>query len=315
MATRKAESAADTAPAPAPHATLESPFLTAREAAAYLHLNEKKLYALARLLEIPAARVGGKWLFPRAQLDAWLLEQTHGGALTDRLLIGGCDDPLLHTALQALAAEQGSEAFVAYSPTDAVQGLALLARRRTEISVLAWGSAAFSDAQHTGLLRSHPGHARWTRIRIGLREQGVMLRAGLAIDRLETLAGFDLRWAMRAPTSGSVHFLAGALRESGFGLTDCSIVCDALDGRHAASLLVRDEADCAPGPRSLANQFGLDFIPLGHEALELVMPREIFFRRLVQRVISRLAADDMQRLAARLGGYELAGLGRVAGTA
>ena len=43
--------------------------LTAREAAAFLHLNEKKLYELANSREIPAARIGGKWLFPRALLE------------------------------------------------------------------------------------------------------------------------------------------------------------------------------------------------------------------------------------------------------
>ncbi|MCK6408514.1 MAG: helix-turn-helix domain-containing protein, partial [Thauera sp.] len=61
--------------------------LNAHEAAAFLRLNEKKLYELANKREIPAARVGGKWLFPRTLLEEWLLEQAHGGALTDRLLI------------------------------------------------------------------------------------------------------------------------------------------------------------------------------------------------------------------------------------
>ena len=77
--------------------------LTAREAAAFLHLNEKKLYELANSREIPAARIGGKWLFPRALLEDWLLEQAHGGALTDRLLITGSDDPLLAATTAALA--------------------------------------------------------------------------------------------------------------------------------------------------------------------------------------------------------------------
>lgn len=55
----------------------DSPYLTARLAAAYLHINEKKLYELANAREVPAAKVGGKWLFSRALLDAWLLEQAH----------------------------------------------------------------------------------------------------------------------------------------------------------------------------------------------------------------------------------------------
>ncbi|MGD9710380.1 MAG: helix-turn-helix domain-containing protein, partial [Halothiobacillaceae bacterium] len=45
-------------------AGLPGPCLDTREAAAFLHLNEKKLYELAKNGELPAARVGGKWLFP-----------------------------------------------------------------------------------------------------------------------------------------------------------------------------------------------------------------------------------------------------------
>ncbi len=107
--------------------------LTAREAAAFLHLNEKKLYELANSREIPAARIGGKWLFPRALLEEWLLEQAHGGALTDRLLITGSDDPLLAATTAALAGAIGAEGLVAYSPTGTVTGLELLARRRANV--------------------------------------------------------------------------------------------------------------------------------------------------------------------------------------
>mgnify|MGYP000922638098 CR=1 FL=1 len=69
---------------PAPGEEAGTACLNARQAATYLQLNEKKLYELANSRELPAARVGGKWLFPRALLDEWLLEQAHGGALTER---------------------------------------------------------------------------------------------------------------------------------------------------------------------------------------------------------------------------------------
>lgn len=289
----------------------ESPCLTAKQAAAYLHLNEKKLYELARRCEIPAARVGGKWLFPRALIDQWLLEQAHGGALTDRLLIAGSHDPLLASAIQALAHDLGADAFVAYSPTDTCHGLALLARGRANISLLGWGSAQASAAQHAALLRQYPHPEEWASIRMGLREQGVLLRPGLGIRQLDTLAGFDVRWAMRPTGSSSGHFLASMLRAGGFGPQDCSIACEALDGHHAASLLVRNEADCAPGPRALASSYGLDFLSLGWEALDLVMPRSMFFRHLFQQLIARLHGQAVHDLANRLGGYDLSALGRI----
>ena len=46
--------------------------LSADEAARLLHLNVKRVQALARTGKLPAVRVGKKWLFPRAQLEGLL---------------------------------------------------------------------------------------------------------------------------------------------------------------------------------------------------------------------------------------------------
>ena len=78
-------------------------FMTVRQVAGYLHLNEKKVYALVNDGKIPATKVTGKWLFPRALVDQWILESSHGGVLTDRLLINGSDDPLIARAISSLA--------------------------------------------------------------------------------------------------------------------------------------------------------------------------------------------------------------------
>ncbi len=44
--------------------------LTAAEAAALLHLHVKRVQSLARAGELPATRVGRKWLFSRARIEA-----------------------------------------------------------------------------------------------------------------------------------------------------------------------------------------------------------------------------------------------------
>ena len=287
--------------------------LTAREAAAFLHLNEKKLYELANSREIPAARIGGKWLFPRALLEEWLLEQAHGGALTDRLLITGSDDPLLAATTAALAGALGAEGLVAYSPTGTVTGLELLARRRANVCALHWGDVAHSVHQHSLLLRRFGGCRQWALVRLALREQGVILRRGLDIGGIETLAAFDSRWAMRQAGAGSRHFLESALASRGFSVDDCSVVAEARTEREAAALIAREDADCAPGTRAAAAEFGLGFLSLGWEALDLALPREILFRRLFQDLLAAHGDLRSQTLARRLGGYDLTPLGRVLG--
>ena len=292
---------------------LQSPCLTAREAAAFLHLNEKKLYALANSREIPAARVGGKWLFPRAMLEEWLLEQAHGGALTDRLLITGSDDPLLSATVAALAPALGSDAFIAYSPTGTLAGLELLARRRASVCALHWGGVEHSAQQHATLLRRFAPHRQWALVRLALREQGVILRRGLALDGIGTLAAFDYRWAMRQTGAGSAHFLESALASRGFSVADCSAVATAHTEREAAALVAREDADCAPGTRGAAAEFGLGFLPLGWEAFDLALPREVVFRHLFQNLLSAFGGPAARALAGRLGGYDLTPLGQVIG--
>ena len=289
------------------------PCLNAREAAAFLQLNEKKLYALANSREIPAARVGGKWLFPRALLEEWLLEQAHGGALTDRLLITGSDDPLLAAMVATLAPTLGGDAFVAYSPTGTMAGLELLARRRANVCALHWGGVEHSEQQHATLLRHFGPHRKWALVRLALREQGVILRRGLEVDGIGTLAAFDYRWAMRQAGAGSAHFLESALASRGFSVADCSAVATAHSEREAAALVAREDADCAPGTRGAAAEFGLGFLPLGWEAFDLALPREVLFRRLFQDLLAACANPAAQALAQRLGGYDLSPLGRVIG--
>ncbi len=46
--------------------------LTVAEAAELLHLNAKRVQALARAGTLPATRVGRKWLFPRDRIEALL---------------------------------------------------------------------------------------------------------------------------------------------------------------------------------------------------------------------------------------------------
>ena len=150
-------------------------------------------------------------------------------------------------------------------------------------------------------------------VRLALREQGVILRRGLAVEGIETLAAFDYRWAMRQTGAGSAHFLESALSSRGFALTDCTTVATAHTEREAAALVAREDADCAPGTRAAAAEFGLDFLPLGWEAFDLALPRDVMFRRLFQDLLAACGKARARALAQRLGGYDLSPLGTLIG--
>jgi putative molybdopterin biosynthesis protein len=286
--------------------------LTVQEVAHYLRINEKKVYELVKEGNLPATKVTGKWLFPRRLVEEWLLESAHAGVLADRLLVAGSDDPLLAAALTWLAADVGDTALVALSLTGTRGGLELLSRGRANLCGIHWGSCEASDAQHCRLVRAFPGYRQWTLVRMARREQGVMLSPRVAgRGPLEALAVPELRWVLRQPGAGSQHFLRSTFHDLGLKLDTLTIADVALTERHTASLIARGRADCAPGVRSAAAEFGLAFLSLGWESFDLVLPRGVYFRRLFQDLVALLGSERGRRLAAALEGYDLGPLGQL----
>ena len=155
-------------------------FMSVKQVARYLQVNEKKVYALAADGIIPASKVTGKWLFPRDLVDLWLLESSHGGLLADRMLLAGSDDPLIYRVIMQIANEVQAKALISYTATGTQLGLSLLARRRADLCGIHWGPAEESRQRHPALLRQYPQHHDWVLVRGFLREQGLIIASGLA---------------------------------------------------------------------------------------------------------------------------------------
>ena len=78
--------------------------MTTREAAEYLSLNEKKIYALIQEGQIPCTKVTGKWVYPKKLIDQWIIGDVLGANAhkpTTHLAVVGSHD----MSLESLAAE------------------------------------------------------------------------------------------------------------------------------------------------------------------------------------------------------------------
>lgn len=53
--------------------------LTIKELAEHLKVNERTIYRLASAKKIPAFKVGGSWRFLKADIDAWIKQQSTDG--------------------------------------------------------------------------------------------------------------------------------------------------------------------------------------------------------------------------------------------
>jgi excisionase family DNA binding protein len=311
------------APAAAPR------FLTVRQVAEYLDVHEKKVYALAADGVIPATKVTGKWLFPRDLVDQWLLESAHGGVLADRLVIAGSDDPLVYRAVMQLANEIQGRALVSYTSTGTQLGLSLLARHRADVCGMHWGPAAESQHRHIAVIRQYPPHREWVLQRAFYREHGLILAPGMRpseaasapsmargprldpIGDVTSLFQPSVRWAMRQEGAGSQRHLREALVRHGVDASALRVTARAYSEREAAALVAMAQADVAPGARAAAAEFGLDFLPTGWEAYDLVLLRGVYFRKLFHRLFESLKGSECQRWAQLLGGYDFSDCGKL----
>ena len=291
----------------------ESRFLTVREVARYLDLHEKKVYALAAEGQIPATKVTGKWLFPRDMVDQWLLESAHGGVLTDRLVVSGSDDPLLYRAIMQLANQVQGGALVSYTHTGTQLGLSLLARRRADVCAMHWGPAEQSEHRHLAVVRQYAQHHDWIVQRAFYREQGLILAPDIrpANGDINALFNPKVRWAMRQEGAGSQRFLRETLARLSIDPAGLRSTAQANSEREAAALVALAQADVAPGARAAATEFGLEFLPIGWEAYDLVLRRGVYFRHLFQKLFEQLRSPECRRWAQLLGGYDYTDHGKV----
>ena len=288
-------------------------FMGVRQVAEYLGLNEKKVYALVAEGKLPATKITGKWLFPRELVDQWLLETSHGGGLTDRLILAGGDDPLLDRAVVQLANEVSGNALVSDTSTGTRLGLSLLARHRVDVCAIHWGPESESHHRHPGLIQTFPQHHDWVIVRLFLREQGLLLSHRLEgrERNLESLLRDGLRWTMRQPGAGSQRFLQETLDRHQVDEASLTRVMVSRSEREAAANIALGLADIAPGVHAVANEFSPGFLSLGWEAFDLVLGRRVYFRTLFQRLLCAVQSAECQAMARSLTGYDLTEHGRL----
>ena len=289
------------------------PFMSVKQVAEYLQLNEKKIYSLVHDGAIPATKVTGKWMFPRELVDRWMLDSAHGGLLSDRLVIAGSDDPLLYRLVLLFAQETGSRALISYTPTGTRLGLELLQSGRADLCGLHWGPDGESRTRHPALLQQYDGHRHWILIHAFRREQGILLRDEELAGKGKLEALFERRvcWALRQKGAGAQRYFLEILSRLGLGTDSLERTAIAYSERDAAAAVAMGQADAAPGARAAAREYGLAFLPLGWESFDLAMPRDIWFRRLLQNLLQRLKSSEARLLSEQLGGYDLARSGEL----
>ncbi len=279
-------------------------FMSVKQAAAYLQINEKKIYELANDGQIPGTKVTGKWLFPRDLVDHWLTESSHGGVFADRVLIAGTEDLLVSRTVMAITREMETRALLNYCASGTRLGLGLLSAGRVDATVISWGTAEESHLRHRALIKRYPRHSEWVLVRLCRRLDGILVRQGIDATQKQ-ISQPGRRWVFRDSGTGAQRFLAETGQHLEINIKTIRPAVRAHSPAEAAALLVNDKADLATGSQALAHEYGLGFFPIAWIAVDIVTARGSYFRTLFQDFIGAMGSLPGRQRVSGLRGYDL----------
>lgn len=286
--------------------------LTTAEAAEYIRIKERKLYELVADGAIPCTKVTGKWLFPRGDLDRWLLAgmaRPLGVVPADPPpIVGGSHDQLLQWALIKCGA-----------------GLAILAegsesglRRflKGEVMAAAIHLHDLNDpAKDTNveIVSKEPTLYDAVLLHFCTREQGLIVAKGnpLGLLSVADIVRAKARLAVRPDGAGAQQLLLALLNRAGLSTSDLDVALVAPTGPDIAQAIRAHHADCGIATRAVAAEADLDFMPLIVERFDILMRQRDSYRPPLSTFVSFLRSPELAERAAELGGLDITNAGSI----
>lgn len=292
---------------------MQMDFLTTSEAADYVRLGERKLYELVTSGAIPCSKVAGKWLFPRHELDLWILSglvRPAGMVAADPPpIVGGSQDDLLEWALR----ESGSG--LASLTEGTARGVERL--RQGEVIAAAvhfHGEANSASDANVSAVRATPGLHDAVLVGLARREQGLLLPPGnpKQLHSMADVLASGAQMAVRQPGAGAQMLLEVLLARAGAGHKELRrLDPPCLTGPDLAATIRAGNADCGIATHAAAKSAGLDFVPLLSENFDLLMRQRSYFKPSIQALIGFLGQKRLKQRAAELSGYDPAPAGQI----
>ncbi|MCP4329964.1 MAG: helix-turn-helix transcriptional regulator [Alphaproteobacteria bacterium] len=284
--------------------------MTTKEVAEYLRIKERKVYDLVRGRRIPCTRVTGKWLFPKALIDLWVLEGSDGpvaGEPPVPRVVAGSHDPLLEWALRE------SSSTLAILPGGSLDGLGRLARREAMVAALHVLDAESGD-YNVPMVRAALDRQPIVVIEWAGRQQGLIVARGKAKGAADLSAATQtgMRVIPRQKGAGSQILLEHLLVREGIDPARLDWTDTPARTETDVGLAIQEGlADVGLGLAAVAAQYQLDFVPLHRERLDLVMTRHDYFEPEIQALFDFAHSKAFRTRASSLKGYGVGGLGRV----
>jgi molybdate-binding protein len=260
---------------------------------------------------IPCSKVTGKWLFPRHELDRWVLSglavPMGMSARPAPPIVGGSQDALLEWALR----ESGSG--LASLPEGSEAGLERLLRGDVLAAAIHYHAADTEDANPQIVARLSGFHDG-VLVAFAKREQGLLVAQGNPknIRCLEDVLAKKASMAVRQKGAGAQMLLNVMLARLGTNIGALNrLLPPCLTGPDLANAVATGKADCGIATRSAAKAARLDFVPLQFEYFDLVMRQADYVRPPMQGLMRVLRSEALAQRAQELTGYDVSEAGEI----
>jgi excisionase family DNA binding protein len=286
--------------------------LTTAEAADYLRMGERKLYELVAASAIPCTKVSGKWLFPRAHLDRWLLAglaQPPGFVpATPPPIVGGSHDPLLQWALGE------SRAGLAMLPEGSETGYQRFLKGELIAAAIHFHNLDEPSADaNVAICAREPGLYDSVLIGFATRQQGLVVAKGnpARIESVQDAAQKGLRLVTRPQGAGAQQLLEALMKAQGLTTKQWPAAIVAPTGPDVAQAIRAGIADIGIATQAVAEAADLGFVPVAIEHFDLLMRQRDSYRAPLQTLLSLLHSPSFAARAAELGGLDVSAAGKV----
>lgn len=149
-------------------------------------------------------------------------------------------------------------------------------------------------------------------ITFAIREQGLIVAAGnpKGVGAIEDLSRQDVTFINREEGSGSRLLMDRLVARAGVGGDEIMGYERTVEGHLAvADAVAIGLADAGIGVRSAAEARGLDFVSLGHERYDFVIPNHFIDLPMIQAFMETLKQPYPRRQVEALGGYDVSPMG------
>ena len=294
-------------------------FFDVHQVSRLLHINEKKIYALAKEGKLPATKVTGKWLFPKKDLEEFIEGQatqtlkkfsSEYALRRNVLLVAGSDDPAMYM-IQGMLHSRHPE-FVLFSASlGSGEGLRLLREGFCHIALSHLYDHETGEYNFPFVEKQFEDPEDIVVVNLFHRSVGFVSR-GSTVRSFSDIAAKSLRFINRQGRSGIRHRIDALIASEG---VDKSFIKGFDDEVYThidvARAVMSGEADTGVATESVARFPDLFFHQLFEERFDMLIRKSIFFEKSVQVFIEFIRSPAFSDVLEGMRGYSTRETGKV----